>query len=257
MADENEEETKTEGEEEAPPKKKKGVLLGGGIVGLIGMAYVASLMAVPGKTEAPPILGPFVAPLAVEQLSVNLSGAGNKNYLALTLKAEYVGYDETYAVTRIADPLVLAMLDDTTIIVCSQKEKEDVNGAVGKEVLREELRVAIDPLLFPVHVGETAAPHDADAESGLAPGMSMDQATMRGYLHDHVLKVDAIKGTIQLDAGDPVSFDGTERDLAVTGPTGDQVYVDVTGLVEGFVGEVPVGVMGSIKKIHFAKFLVQ
>ena len=51
MAEENEDQTKTEGEADASPRKKKGILLGGGIVGLVGMAYAASLMAVPSTTE--------------------------------------------------------------------------------------------------------------------------------------------------------------------------------------------------------------
>ena len=260
MADE---ETKKDGEEAeaegARPRKKKGLFLGGGVVGLIGLAYCTFLMAVPGVEERPELDGPFMTELLGEEgeVSVNLTGHSNSHYLQVRLRAEYSAYEEAYVMARTTDPLYVAMLTDRTIVLLSGKTKEDVDGVAGKDVLREELRTELGPILFPVHVGDTTTPSHRDPESGLTVGLSSDKGTMRGLFHDHVLKVDGPGRTIALDEGEPVAFDGDEMDLMLTDAQGDTLYVDVSGLDPGFEGEVQVGVHGRIRSVYFSKLMTQ
>src|SRR5690606_1827628 len=51
---------------------------------------------------------------------------------------------------------------------------------------------------------------------------------------------------LSIGGGDPVSFDGSETDLAVTAPDGSVIHVDVTGLLPGFSGDVNVVADGTI-----------
>ncbi|MCZ6596403.1 MAG: flagellar basal body-associated FliL family protein, partial [Planctomycetota bacterium] len=250
MAEENQEEEN--GKEEASgSKRKKGLVLGGGVMGLVAASYCAFLMAVPGGERKHELDGPFMANVSEEQLSFNLDGHGLKNFLALTMQSEFVAYDEAYVTERILDPLYQAKLKDCLLLIISQKSRDDLNAAVGKEALREELKEAIDPILFPVHMGKTSKPSETDAKSGLAPGTSAARSTMRGYFHDHVLTIDATRNEISLDGGDPVEFQGGETDLRVSNQEAEYVFVDVSGLGSDFVGEVAVGVHGKVRNIYF------
>lgn len=247
----------TEAENAAPKKSKKGLFLGGGIVGLVATGYILSMMAIPSVEEARAFDGPFVVPLATDQVQVNLSGEGGKRFLVMSLKAEYVAYDEPYAMSRVTDVLYNAKLQDALIAVARQKSKSDLDDTVGQDVFKGEIRDAVNPLLFPVHVGNEASavlPHE---ESGLAPGDSNDDATMRGGFFSHTLTVDGERKTIQLDDGPELVFEGNETDLVVQGPDGSWISVDVTGVDEEFAGTVHVGVFGLVRGIYFDKFLVQ
>lgn len=259
MADKNRKEAKVP-EGAAPATKrppKKGIALGGGIVGLIALAYAAFLMAVPGGVETRTLNGPYVAEILPSEISLNLSGNDGRNYLALRLSAEYAAYDEEYMRGRAADPLYHVRLEDRLLVVVSGKTKGDVQDAAGKDALRAEIAASLDPILFPVHVGSTSLPTSSDSQSGLRPGRSMDSGPWRGLWHEHVLRVDAQKRTIALDDGPAVSFQGGERDLRLQDPAGDALFVDVSGLRPGFAGEVPIGVQGRIRAIYYSKFIIQ
>jgi flagellar basal body-associated protein FliL len=245
-------------EEAAPPRKsKKGLVLGGGIASLVGLAYLTFLMAVPKVDDAHELRGPFVAELTASEVSVTLSGNDGRNFLGIQIRAEFNAYEEIYVAKRTVDPLYQAMLDHRSLTLLSGKTKADLEGTTGMEVLCEELRTAIDPILFPVHVGATNAPTERDEKSGLRVGRSADRATWRGLFHDHVLHVDAPDRTIALDGGEKVPFHPGDDDVRLLSPTGDTLYVDVTSLLEDFVGEVQVGAMGKIRRIYFFKFISQ
>lgn len=249
-----------EGAEEAPKKGKKGVLLIGGIVGLIGVAYVASMMAVPSTPEHVTFQGPFVTDLQGEgeQVQVNLAGDGNKRYLVMALKVAYDSYKEGYAVSRIADPYVSAMLKDALLSQAAEKSVEQVTTALLQDVFLEEIRVGLDPILFPAHVGEGETFTAPDPKSGLAPGQNWHQSTLRGPLYEHVLKVDAPRGTLQLDEGPEVELtEAVGGSVKVSNEAGDFLWVDVTNLEPDFVGEVPAGVRGRIRQILRKTLLVQ
>lgn len=247
-----------EGEEggETPKKSKRPLVLGGGVVGLIALAFILSQVAVPkGPQKAPPFQGPYVIDVAEGDVQVNLDGG--KRYLVMQLKAQYDAYDEAYAAARVVDPLYMAMLNDALIRLGRKKSSEELNDQVGEEVFTAEIRDAIDPLLFPLHVGNESDANLGHPESGLAPGRTAHHSTMRGGFKAHVLHVDAPNKTIRLDEGPETPFEGTEDNLAVEDARGQRVYLDVTALDPEFVGEVNIGTFGSIDKILFSRLLVQ
>src|SRR5262245_19579023 len=145
----------------AAASKKKGVLLGGGIVALVSLAWALSLVAVPssGHDEAKHEMGgPFMADISPSSgFQVNLSGDGGKHYLSLNLKVEVDAYEEGYATARASEPLHQAKLTDAVLRTASQKTKGELDNSVGREVFRDELRLALDPVLFPVHAGDEHA----------------------------------------------------------------------------------------------------
>ena len=246
-------------EEEAPKKSKKGIFLGGGVVGLIALAWVLSLVALPKETTPPPFQGPFLIGLSEEgkDVQVNLADGDNGRYLVMKLQGEYEAYDELYAQARVTDPLYLAKLRDVLIGIGRRKSSADLADTTGVEVFKGEIRDAVGPVVFPLHVGNPMKATDSHEESGLAPGLSSRHATMRGGFKSHVLKVDATAKTIQLDGGPVTEFLGNETDLKVVSEFNLHVYVDVTGLRPDFVGEVNVGTFGSLRSVLFDKFLVQ
>jgi flagellar basal body-associated protein FliL len=261
MAEKNEKAPAKEVEAAAAPvsRSKKGVALGGGVAAAIGLAYLTFLMAVPKVEKHKVLAGPFVAELTEpgNDISVNLSGRDERNFLGIGVRAEYAAYDEAYVVARTLDPLYKAMLDHQARLLLSDKTKAEISGKTGKEILTQELREAIDPILFPVHVGKTKSPSDAEPESGLRAGLSTESATWRGLFHEHVLHVDGPDRTLALDAGAKVTFRVGDDDVRIVDAEGDAFYVDTSGLNEKFVGDVNVGVMGKIRKIYFSSFISQ
>ncbi len=247
--------------EAAPPgptRSKKALLLGGGVASLIALAWVLSLVAVPGKSALVdhPIGGPFVADISpTSGFQVNLAGDGGKHYLSMNVKAEVDAFDEAYVTAHASEPLYQAKLTDAILRIASQKTKSELDNLVGREILREELRVALDPVLFPVHVGsEHEGRHEA---SGLRAGRSIDRSTLRGFFHEHELELDAAKRTARLDDGAPVSFRGDEADLFVADAQGKGVYLDMTGLDHDFEGKVHIGTFGRVRNVYFGSFLTQ
>jgi len=256
MAEENTE--PAEGQEAAPSTgKKKGLLLGGGTIGLIAAAYIVSMVALPQEVKTPPFDGPFVTTLSPGDIQVNLKGDGGRRYLVMALQAKYVGYDELYLQQRVADPVYQADMIDALIGISRQKTMDDVEDALGQENLKEEFREAVDPLLFPIHVGNPLSFYKPHEESGIAPGRSIDNADMRGGFHAHLIHVDGVKDAISLDDGPVVSFDGSESNLMLENASGLTVYVDLTGMTEDWSGELNVGTFGTVKEIKFSKFITQ
>ncbi|MEW6073121.1 MAG: flagellar basal body-associated FliL family protein [Planctomycetota bacterium] len=236
--------------------RRKGIALGGGIVGLVATAYLLFLMAVPGSRSNRPFQGPFLVPLTPEKVTVNLLG-GSKDYLVMTVNAEYLAYDEGHVTGRVEDPLYQARQKDALLTLSSSKSKQELNDTTGKEVFRAMIRETLNPLLFPILIGRASDPANPDPRSGLKPGTSTGRATMREGMESHVLHVDAHRRTIALDSGPAVEFAGTETDLLLADAAGRTVYVDVTALDPGFVGEVPIGTLGEIHQIFFGDFISQ
>ena len=263
------EETKPPAESEAPaekgagpaPRSKQPLILGGGAGGLLALAFVLALVAVPKKhpaEEQHAIEGPFVADISPQAgFQVNLAGKGGKHYLAMSIRAEVDAFEEAYAAALTADALHQARMTDAVLKVVSRKTKEDMDDPAGKDLLREELRVTLEPVLFPVHVGNEADASARHGESGLRPGSSMARATMRGLYYEHELELDAEKRTLKLDDGPLVAFEGEEADLPVEDGEGRTVYLDVTCVQPGFRGTLHVGVMGRVRNIYFSSFLTQ
>lgn len=242
--------------------KKKGAVLGGGIVGLIGLAWALSLVAVPSGRDSHDathkIGGPFIADVSPSAgFQVNLAGDGGKHYLSLKLNVEVDAFEEAYVKARASQPLYQAKLTDAVLRIASQKTKGELDNAVGREVFRDELREALDPVLFPVHAGDEQAPENAHKESGLRFGRSIARSSLRGLFYDHSLHLDAERKSVRLDDGKDVTFVGDETDLFVSDARGKGVYVDVSGVHHDFVGDVRVGTFGRVRGVYFNTFLTQ
>ena len=275
MADKKDTKGAKDGKEAAAeavaPKKSKKLLLGiGGLIGVLALAFVASLMAVPKKAHVPRLEGPFVAKLSKSELQANLARANGKRYVAMLLQAEYYAYSETYVQGRLGggaagghgpagveDPLYLAMLKDALLTVAGTKTLEEIIDPALTDAFLEEVREAVDPVLFPVYIGDATTPHESDSESGLRVGEDNSRSTMRGLLHEHALKLDGSARTIALDAGSAIPFTDHDRNLKVINQAGEYVYVDCTGFNPKFSGNVPVGVPGRVRRIFKDSLLVQ
>lgn len=252
----------------APKKGRKPLFLGGGAFALVALAYALSLVAVPRKEPTPQLAGPFVTRLSKSDLQVNLSGESSKRYLVMGLNAEYFAYDESYVAGRLGaadatgaagqeDPLYAATLKDALLRLAATRTRDQVTDPVLIDAFLEDVRSVVDPILFPVTIGDARSPTQADSGSGLRAGESIAESGFRGYLHEHALRVDAPRKTIAFDGGDPVAFEGKERDLAVSNKAGERVYIDVSALDPAFEGEVAVGVPGKVRRIYRDTFLVQ
>jgi hypothetical protein len=251
--------------------KSKALLFGvGGVLGVLALAFVASLMAVPKKAHLPRLEGPFVAKLSKADVQANLAGAGGKRYVAMLLQAEYYAYSEGYVQGRLGggggdghggggaeDPLYLAMLKDALLTVAGTKTPEQIVDPALVDAFLEEIREAVDPVLFPVYVGDAMSPHQPDPKSGLKVGEDYSRSTMRGLLHEHALKVDSAARTIALDGGTTIPFTDHDRNLKVISQSGEYVFVDCTGFKPAFSGNVPVGVPGRVRRIFKDNLLVQ
>lgn len=258
--------------EAKPAKSKTPMLVGGGALAMVALGWVLALMAVPKKHDEPPahLEGPFVARLSKTEIQVNLAGESSKRYLVMMLNGEYMAYDESYVNGRLGiaggagghdapveDPLYTIQLKNALLSLASTRTREQVTDPVQIESFLEEARRAVEPVLFPCYLGDSHSPHHADSMSGLRLGDSMDNTKMRGLLHDHHIEVDRAAKKLRFDEGAPVAFEGEERDVKLVNEGGDEVWVDLSELKEGFSGKVDVGVPGRLRKIYRESFLVQ
>lgn len=246
-------------------KNKLPLILGGGALSMIAVGYMLSLMAIPSKeTPKPHIEGPFVSPLSKTDVQVNLAGEGGKRYLLMALQAEYLAYDESYVKGRLGltdggteDAVYTAQLKDALLGIASTKTREQVTNPVLLDGFLEEVRVALEPILFPVYIGDTHLPGAADTASGLRVGDSATEIRFRGFLHDHSVFVDGPRQRARFDSGALVTFEGNERDLWLTNEKGDRVTINVTNVNPEFAGEVAIGVPGKVRRIYRNSLLVQ
>ena len=251
--------TKTVGDdaEEKAGGSKKSVMLVGGIVGLIGLACATAFMAIPKKADRHVFSGPYVARLLEEEFATNLKDNDHSRFLQMTLNFTYMAYAEDYYASRMADPLYLAEVKDVMNHVCFNKESETIFDPIGASAFMEEIREAVDPVVFPVLIGEGKTAFGVDVDSGLAPGRSFRKGTFRGAFYDHRLAVNAPEQTLMMDGGDPISFGLNDMDVAVFDAEGRVFYVDVTRIEPDFVGELHVGVRGQIRRVLREKLLAQ
>ena len=239
----------------APSGKKNMLMAGGGGAVLLALAFVFAMLGVPSKSEAKTFKGPFVAPLTVEKVQVNLMDS--KSYLILDLNVVYDAYDESYFMQRSEDPLTIAEIRDALVALASSKSREDVSDKVNKPIFMEEIRVAIEPLLFPALLGDAPKPYEADSESGLAFGYSSHMNTFRGPYEEHLAHVDAAAHTIQLDDGPVQEWSDDEDDYELTAADGTKLFLDMTSVKPGFVGDVNIGVMGRPRRVLLKEILIQ
>jgi len=239
----------------APRKGRKLALLGGGGVALVALAYVTALVALPSKSGPVELDGPFVAPLTDNKIQVNLSDS--KSFLVVELNLIYEAVGEAYYHSRSADPVYVAELTDVLVATASSKTREEISDKVHKPVFLEEVRRAVEPLLFAVHIGDTERPGERDEASGLAPGLSSHNGTFRPLYGEHVLNVDASARSVRIDDGPVTEWQGEETDLEVATGGGETLYLDVSRVEPGFQGEVPIGVKGRARRVLWSEVLIQ
>ena len=262
MSDEEKEaaEAKTEeGAEAGKPKKNKGpIKLVGALVGVVGLGAALAVMAIPsGPKETPKFQGPFFHQIFKQEKTSNTSDNNYKRYIKANPQVEFFAYDPNYMINRDLDPLYLAWLDDSFGTLMAGKKLDEIFDSSARERFSQEIRHAIEPALFPVHVGESASPLDPDPASGVRPGDSYRQNTFSGKFWEHKLLISNENKTIAIDDGEPVPFQGNELDLKVTAPSGEYVYLDVTGMNPEFNGEVFLGVQGRIRQVFIKDYLAQ
>jgi hypothetical protein len=232
---------------------------------MIAIGYLMASMAIPAKQAPKPhIEGPFVSPLSKTDVQVNLAGEGGKRYLLLSLQAEYLAYNENYVKGRLGlsgggseDAVYIAQLKDALLEIASTKTREQVTNPVLLDGFLEEVRVALEPILFPVYIGDTLVPGAADAASGLRVGDSASEITFRGFLHDNSIFLDGPRQRARFGSGQLVTFEGTERDLWLTNENGERVTINVVNHDPKFSGEVAIGVPGKVRRIYRDSLLVQ
>lgn len=260
MADEDNEPNENEEGAEGEEKKSKGPLkLLGGIVGLIGAGAMLAVMAKPSKEVLPKFTGPAMHSFFLDgEIVGNPLDDNFSRYLKFSPSCSFFAYDLAYPESRRLDEHYETLLKETMQFTISQYRMTEVMAGAAREAFSAALEEIAEPILFPVHVGMTAIPYDADEESGLRVGDSQERhGTFRGAFYDHVLKVNQANGTIQLDDGKEVSFGGSEYDLLIEADDGSKLYVDVSNLNEGFEGEVHVGVMGRIRRMFTGDIIAQ
>lgn len=244
-----------------PKGKGKWITIGGGFAGLLVMAWIAATLAVPSKAKHPRFSTPFTVPMVLDpdtKIPVNLDENNKTRFLQMNFNLFVRCYDESYVNTRQNDPNYEPFLKSRLIAIATSKKLDEViGGEAAQHAFLEEVRDHIDPILFPVHVGDTKNPLAAHENSGLAPGSMMGRASFRGRFYDHVLKVDAPARTITFDDSKPIEFTGEEDNLVVRTPTGEVLYLDVTDLHDDFIGELPIGVHGRIGQVLAVELVVQ
>jgi flagellar basal body-associated protein FliL len=235
---------------EAPSGGKKKLLLGGGALAVVAMGAIAAMVAIPSRqAEARRLSGPYSIGLFDEEFSCNINEPGHTRYMRFTPQATYFAYESTYLQERAADELYAPALRNAVLQVASRKSADEISGDTNQNTFMAELRDALDPVLFPVHIGDTKLPWDFDEESRLRKGLSSDMDTFRGEFDEHVLHVDAPAGEMWIDDGPRTGFEPGDYDVRVIDADGRVVFIDTSATPEDFQGEVKIGVRGRIRTI--------
>lgn len=247
---------------EDKPKSNRGPLkLLLGIVIVVAAGGGIALMAIPKKDPPIPTLeGPWSLTFFDDVFVANTLDDNFSRYIRFSPSCSYFAYDPLYAPGRLADPDLLPALNESISNVVAKFRLNEimVDGSGEEMALTAQLEQVIEPLLFPVHVGETVLPLEVDPESGLRVGDSQERrGTFRGRFQENFITVDGPAKTLQLGDGDAVTYTGSETDLELRASDGRTVFVDVTKVLPEFQGKVKVGVRGRIRQIYLGNKLAQ
>jgi hypothetical protein len=231
------------------PSSKSSFKLLAAVVCLIAVGSTLAVVAIPGKEKPSRFAGPYFYELSEESLTVTATDSLGTRYVKFKPSAEYVAYSKSYVPSREKDPFFGSYLNSKVLEVSSTKSIDEMLRGEAQLAFAEEIRHAIDPIVFPAHIGDTTHPLDVDETTGLRPGSSHTDATFRGRIHDNALKFDGRARTLQIGDGPVTIFRGDEEDLMLEALDGTYLYVDVTGFEEDFIGEVPIGCHGKLRKI--------
>jgi len=247
------EEQPTEGET-PPTKKSRGpIKLIGGLVALVATGSALAMMAIPSKEVDPRMAGPFEFEFFEEEdqpnVITNTQDDNFSRYIKFEPTSLVFAYDAAYPSQRRTEQgFIIAMRQAMTRTALKYELAHIYDHP---EEFNEELRQAAEPILFPVCIGDALTSHGRDPESGLMMGDSQATAgTFRGDYYAHEIKIDAVRGTLQIDGDGPVQFfNGSETNLMVEDRNGRVIYVDMTGVAGDFEGSVRMGVKGRIRRL--------
>lgn len=216
---------------EAPAlfEPRRGLLfLAGGSLVVPAVAFLLGLIALPEHETSSEFAGPWMTPLGA------------------TYELVFEAWDARYPEVRLKEADVAARLRE--VVAAHTRAAEAADPSYDPD-FRRELAAAIEPIVFPVHVGRGRRPLDRDPSSGLGPGASRATSTLREPFGRVLVHVDARARTVLVDGGPPRSYVGDERDLIVTTADGRTLHLDVSGIRSGFQGDVPVGVKGRLVRL--------
>ena len=121
-------------------------------------------------------------------------------------------------------------LPGTSAFFRNDRGATKISGPTGaKSGLGTDSGVGVDKLV----VSQTGTA--LGGGSGLALGTS--SASKDTIIGSHSIQIDVVAGTISLNGGTPVLFERTETDLALSGPNGELIHLDTTGIPDGFIGK--------------------
>lgn len=259
MADEEDDPPVDDEAGEETPKSRGPLKLLGAVVGLIGAGAMLAVMAMPKTATTPTFEGPGThiffpqGEIVGNPLDDNFS-----RYVKFSPSCTYFAYDLAYPEARRNDPTYETLLREAFQSTISRSKIDDIIKGAGKDAFAAALEDIAEPILFPVHLGDTARPYDQHEASGLRLGDRQErEGTFRGPFHEHTLKVDATRSTLQIEGGPEVEFQDGDREVIVEAPDGTKVYVDTSDIVEDFIGEVPIGVKGRIRTIMTGEIMAQ
>ena len=248
-------------EDEAPKGGKGPLKLLVVVVLLIATGGGVAMIAMPKKAAGPQTYsGPWSFTFFESDFIANTRDDNFSRFIKFAPSCSYFAYEESYAKQRRLDPDFLPSVDEAiTGVVARYTLLEIMKDGSGEELaFAAELEQALEPILFPVHVGESALPLESDPDSGLRVGDSQHRfGTFRGAFHEHTLEVDAVARTLNLANGDLFSYSGSETDFEVRTSDGRKLFVDVTKVKPSFKGKVNVGIHGRIRQVHLGRKLAQ
>ena len=178
----------------------------------------------------------------IDQILEQILSLANTENLGQHLFAGSLTTSAPYVATRLGGEIVSVTykgsLEEMSIPVAL--EVKHASLLVGEEVFRSDNRG--DPIFY----GQTGAAEGAGTSSvrgdvwlivkhtstdyALAPGLDEGTSASKDtIMGDHTLNANGPAGTIQLDSGEVLTFDGTETDLKLTNENGAVVYVDASG----------------------------
>jgi flagellar FliL protein len=128
---------------------KKKMLLIGSIAGVVlaggGAAFLLLRPAAPAEGAKKVAHADPPAILGLDTFLVNISDPRGDRFARVTLQL-------TVAPSALAehakeDPVLMARMRDRILTLLTAKTAEELNGAMGKEALRREIKAQLDPLL--------------------------------------------------------------------------------------------------------------
>jgi hypothetical protein len=258
----NEESKDTPAQANAAPRGGQGPLkLMVGVVLLIATGGGIAMMAMPKKARGPETFsGPWSFAFFDSDFIGNTIDDNFSRFIKFAPTCSYFAYEQAYANQRKADPDFLPSIDEAmTNVVASFKLLEIMKDGSGEELaLAARLEEVLEPILFPVHVGESVLPLERDPESGLRVGDSQQRfGTFRGAFREHFIEVDARAKTLKLADGDVFTYSGSETDFEVRTADGRKLFVDVTKVKPDFKGKVNAGIQGRIRQVHLGRKIAQ